>query len=46
MLLGMPISVWIPWFIGVITLAFCWWLGIVYWGRELKNHPEENNNEQ
>jgi hypothetical protein len=37
MVLGMPVTVWIPWVIGFAALCFCWWLGIVYWGNELKN---------
>lgn len=41
MLLGMPIIIWIPWFIGLIALAFCWWLGVVYWGKEVNGDHQE-----
>ena len=36
LLLGMPIGVWLPWFIAFGALIFTWWLGVVYWGKELK----------
>lgn len=41
MLLGMSIVMWLPWFFGIVILAFTWWLGIVYWGKYIED--EKNN---
>lgn len=43
MILGMPFSVLLPWFIALGGMIVCWWLGIVYWGKELKTSGDIDN---
>ena len=38
---GMSFGVWFPWLIGLAGLVFCWYIGIVYWGKQVKKEKEQ-----
>lgn len=36
MLGGMSFGLWLPWIISCIAFVGCWYVGIIVWGRKIK----------